>query len=138
MTGLIADGSEVKRVPSYLRVVRVPLKVGTVRLVLPAKITHIKRTQAVAPVKQQEAAKPVSAIVPVAPAQAGANSGLININKADSATLAKMPGMSAQKAEAAVQYREQNGPFKDCKSLKNVKGIGAKTVEKLLSVCTVE
>lgn len=138
VTGLIADGSEVKRVPSYLRVVRVPLKVGTVRLVLPAKITHIKRTQAVAPVKQQEAAKPVSAIVPVAPAQAGANSGLININKADSATLAKMPGMSAQKAEAAVQYREQNGPFKDCKSLKNVKGIGAKTVEKLLSVCTVE
>ena len=62
----------------------------------------------------------------------------ININTADEATLAKMPGMTVAKAKAAVEHRKAKGPFKSCKSLQDVKGIGKKTVDKLLSVCTVE
>ena len=49
-----------------------------------------------------------------------------------------MPGMNQNKAHAAIADRNANGPFRSCDELTRVKGIGKKTVEKLLSVCTVE
>lgn len=86
----------------------------------------------------QSAPTPAAAPTPVAAPTPAAQSGRININVADEATLAAMPGMSAKKAQAAVQYRNANGPFKSCENLSDVKGIGEKTVKKLLDVCTVE
>lgn len=74
----------------------------------------------------------------VQPASTASAAGKVNINVADVNALAKMPGMSAKKAQAAIAHREQNGPFKSCNALEDVKGIGKKTVEKLLSVCTVQ
>lgn len=71
--------------------------------------------------------------VPAAAAQ-----GRININLANAAQLAAMPGMSASKAEAAIQHRQANGPFKSCRAITDVKGIGVKTFEKLQSVCITE
>ncbi|MBQ0834155.1 ComEA family DNA-binding protein [Marinobacter sp.] len=55
---------------------------------------------------------------------------VININSADAVTLANLDGIGASKAEAIVAYREANGPFQAPKDLSNVKGIGARTVEK--------
>ena len=74
-------------------------------------------------------------VAPSAPTQVG---GAININTADEATLAAMPGMNATKAKAAIADRNANGPFQSCADLTRVKGIGQKTVDKLLSSCTVE
>ncbi|MBQ9394697.1 MAG: helix-hairpin-helix domain-containing protein [Proteobacteria bacterium] len=68
--------------------------------------------------------------------QPAAQGGVININVASASQLASMPGMDQKKADAAIEYRSTNGPFASCKDLQKVKGIGAKTVEKLLSVCT--
>ncbi|MFA5623608.1 MAG: helix-hairpin-helix domain-containing protein [Bradymonadales bacterium] len=61
----------------------------------------------------------------------------VNINTADEATLASLPGMSAAKARALISHREANGRFADCKRITDVKGIGVKTYEKLASRCAV-
>lgn len=56
--------------------------------------------------------------------------GLVNINQADAPTLAsELKGVGDKKAEAIVNYRTQNGPFKSVDDLQNVKGISVKTIE---------
>lgn len=55
----------------------------------------------------------------------------VDINRADADTLAaEMTGIGESKAAAIVAYRDANGPFQRIDDLVNVKGIGAKTVEK--------
>ncbi|SHK30417.1 competence protein ComEA [Marinobacter antarcticus] len=62
----------------------------------------------------------------------------ININLADAATLSSLNGIGDSKAEAIVAYREANGPFETTQDLSNVKGIGARTVEKNAERLTVK
>lgn len=59
-----------------------------------------------------------------------AQSASININTANSTSLATLSGIGQSKAEAIVEYREANGPFASTQDLANVKGIGPRTVEK--------
>jgi competence protein ComEA len=61
----------------------------------------------------------------------------VNINTATARELAALKGIGPAKAEAIVQYREKNGPFKSVNDLGKVKGLGAKTVEKLGKEITV-
>ena len=63
---------------------------------------------------------------------------LLHLNKADAVSLTSLPGIGPSKAEAIVQYREENGPFKDVKDLMNVPGIGEKTYEQLEPLITVK
>jgi len=60
----------------------------------------------------------------------------ININTADAATLEKLPGISAKTAQAIVEYRQTNGPFRSIQDLDPIKGIGPKTLEKLAGQVT--
>lgn len=62
----------------------------------------------------------------------------ININKADVATLATLPGIGPFKAQSILTYREENGQFQTIDDLKNVSGIGDKTFEKLKDAITVK
>ncbi|QSB10262.1 helix-hairpin-helix domain-containing protein [Lysinibacillus sp. FSL K6-0075] len=62
----------------------------------------------------------------------------ININKADVATLATLPGIGPSKAQSILTYREENGHFQTIDDLKNVSGIGDKTFEKLKDAITVK
>ncbi|MGN6223038.1 ComEA family DNA-binding protein [Pseudoxanthomonas sp.] len=55
----------------------------------------------------------------------------VNINTADAATLQTvLIGIGQAKAEAIIEYRKTNGPFKSAEELAMVKGIGLKTVER--------
>ncbi len=55
----------------------------------------------------------------------------VNVNTADVATLDRvLIGIGPSKAEAIVQYRKENGPFKSMDQLIDVKGIGLATLEK--------
>ena len=57
--------------------------------------------------------------------------GPVNVNTADAKTIAKeLHGVGAAKAEMIVAYREANGPFTNADQLRQIKGIGKKTVER--------
>lgn len=55
----------------------------------------------------------------------------VNINTADSDTLRTLDGIGPAMAERIINYRNENGSYKSVEDLKNVKGIGDKTFEKL-------
>lgn len=56
--------------------------------------------------------------------------GPVDVNTADAKTLAKeLDGIGMAKAQAIVEHRKANGPFKSAEDLARVKGIGQKTVE---------
>ena len=56
---------------------------------------------------------------------------LLNINTASTKELQTLPNIGPQMAQRIVDYRKQHGRFASVDALQNVKGIGAKTVEKL-------
>ncbi|MED4055611.1 helix-hairpin-helix domain-containing protein [Niallia taxi] len=66
------------------------------------------------------------------------DAALVNINEADSSQLLTLPGIGEAKASAIMEYREQNGGFKDAAELKEISGIGEKTFEKLKELITVK
>ena len=61
----------------------------------------------------------------------------IDINKAPVSELVKINGIGNAKAQAIVDYREQNGSFKSVDDLTLVQGIGEKTLERLRPQVTV-
>ena len=67
---------------------------------------------------------------------AAAFAGLVNINTADMEALESLPHIGPAKAAAIIEYRK-NHHFNSIDELANVKGIGAKTVEKLKSLITI-
>ena len=55
--------------------------------------------------------------------QKGGN-GKVNINTANQSELDSLPGIGPSLAERIIEYREENGNFKNIEDLQNVKGIG--------------
>lgn len=62
----------------------------------------------------------------------------ININLADAATLQALTGIGPTYAARIVQYRLENGLFRDVEDLINIRGIGPVTMQKLRPYVTVE
>ena len=71
-------------------------------------------------------------------ASGGSPSGVVNINSADAAQLSMLPRVGPKAAERIIAYRTEHGPFKKTSDLLQVKGIGAKTFERLSQYITVE
>ncbi len=64
---------------------------------------------------------------------AAASAGPVNINTADAPTLAdELHGVGPVVAERIVQWRERNGAFTDAAQLTEVRGVGAKTLQRNL------
>ncbi|PCF35771.1 competence protein ComEA [Staphylococcus delphini] len=61
----------------------------------------------------------------------------VNLNTADEKELTQIPGIGPSKAQTIIKHREENGPFQSVENLKDVKGIGEKTFEKLKDYLTV-
>ena len=60
----------------------------------------------------------------------GAWAGPVNVNTADASTLAsELDGIGPAKAEAIVEYRQKNGPFRTPEDLLKVQGIGERVLE---------
>ncbi|MCJ8006897.1 helix-hairpin-helix domain-containing protein [Lederbergia wuyishanensis] len=62
----------------------------------------------------------------------------VNLNKANSSELETLPGIGPSKAAAIIEFREQNGPFKQIEDLQKISGIGPKTFERLQDLITVK
>lgn len=87
--------------------------------------------------KQKTPQPAASGQVAGAAVQSPAVSGLININTADLSALDTLPGIGPSKAQTIIDYRNEKGPFKSINDLKNVKGIGDSTFQKLKSKITI-
>jgi competence protein ComEA len=60
-----------------------------------------------------------------------ANAAPVDINTADAVTLDKsLKGIGPKTAQAIVDYRAKNGPFKSVDELTKVKGVGKATIDK--------
>ena len=62
---------------------------------------------------------------------------LVDINKADVKTLAKLKGVGEVKAKAIVNYRKKIGKFTSLEQLKKIKGIGEKVIIENKSKLTI-
>jgi competence protein ComEA len=71
------------------------------------------------------------ASAPSSPAASDGSSGPIDLNTADLAELQTLPGVGPTLAQRIVDFRTQNGPFASVEGLREVKGIGPATFEKL-------
>lgn len=71
-------------------------------------------------------------VQPVAVAKQGAviSQEKINLNTASIDQLQQLNGVGLKKAQAIIDYRQQQGKFKNIEDLNNVKGIGPKIFEK--------
>ena len=63
--------------------------------------------------------------------QAVSKDGKINLNTATSEQLQTISGIGAKRAEDIIAYRESHGGFQSVDDLKNVSGIGDKTLDKI-------
>lgn len=64
--------------------------------------------------------------------------GKININTAYAELLDTLPGIGPVLAQRIVDYREQNGPFRDVSELSMVEGIGNEKLIGIYDLVTVE
>jgi competence protein ComEA len=64
-------------------------------------------------------------------AYAGLAFAAVNINSATKEQLESLDGVGPVKAQAIIDYRKKNGPFKKLEDVKNVDGIGEATYDKI-------
>ena len=88
----------------------------------------------------------LSVMTPVfaTPANAGTESSAtaqtlsVNLNKASSEELQKVPGIGPALAKRIIEFRKENGPFSRVQDLLKVRGIGEKSLKKLAPYLTVK
>jgi competence protein ComEA len=61
----------------------------------------------------------------------------VNINRAEAWLLEALPGIGKVRAQAIIEYRRQNGPFRNINELIKVEDIGTSTYEKIKHLITV-
>ena len=61
----------------------------------------------------------------------------ININRAEAWLLDALPQIGPARAQAIIDYRQENGPFRSIDEITNVEGIGTATYEQLKDLITV-
>ncbi len=61
----------------------------------------------------------------------------VDINTADATALQSLPGIGPAKAEAIIEWREDNGGFQHVRDMRNVTGIGPRTYEQIRDRVTV-
>jgi len=64
--------------------------------------------------------------------EAYSRDGKVDINSADAVALCSLPGIGEAKAAAIIAWRNEHGGFSHIEELLLVKGIGEKTLQKLL------
>ena len=72
------------------------------------------------------------------PERQGLDNGLVDLNRAGSEELQRLPGIGPTRAESIVEHRSVNGPFQSVEELLAVAGIGPSTLEGLRDLVAVE
>ncbi len=74
---------------------------------------------------------------PASGARSAGVDGRLDINRADSVSLLRLPGIGPSLAGRIIAYRKRNGPFRRAEELVRVPGIGPATMAKLGGRVTV-
>jgi competence protein ComEA len=84
-------------------------------------------------------ASPTPATVTASPVVQDANAKTVNINTSSAQEISDvLVGVGMKRAEQIVELREQLGGFTEVEQLLDVKGIGAKTLEKNRAFITIK
>src|SRR5882672_11154931 len=75
--------------------------------------------------------KKVALLFAVLLAYAGVALAVVNVNSATKEQLEQLEGVGPVKAQAIVDYRKKNGPFKSLEDVKKVDGVGDATYDKI-------
>jgi competence protein ComEA len=100
----------------------------------PAEVAAFEKFLRVATADSMSAPAPAHAqaqIISVAPAR-------VDLNAATYNDLVRLPGIGPVMAQRIIDFRAANGAFKRLQDLRKVKGIGAKTYEKLAPLLVVK
>lgn len=62
----------------------------------------------------------------------------INLNRSEAWLLDALPGIGPDRAQAIVDYRNQNGPFRKIEDLLKVESIGESTLDRIRDLITIE
>src|SRR5699024_7842251 len=68
----------------------------------------------------------------------GGDTNQINLNMATVDELSTLNGIGPKKAQAIIDYREENGPFQQVEDIMNVTGIGEKTLDSFKDDITIK
>lgn len=102
----------------------------------PATIANLRGLVSVdAPAAPVENTAAATSRAPIAAATG--NRERVDINAADEAGLARLPGIGAAQAHAILEHRNAHGPFASCEALLQVSGIGPATLAGLVDHCVV-
>lgn len=61
----------------------------------------------------------------------------VNLNSATKDELVALPGIGPSKAQAIIDYRTQNGPFRSVDEIRKVRGIGEKLFQQIKPELTI-
>lgn len=70
-------------------------------------------------------------------AGSGSGKGLIDLNTASAELLETLPGIGQVRAQAILEYRKRNGPFRSVEQVTGVEGIGPNTYQQIQDLVTV-
>ena len=70
------------------------------------------------------------------PSPTDAAPGRVDVNTADAEALDTVPGIGPALAARIIAYREQNGAFRSAAEVQNVRGIGPRSIERMLPYLT--
>lgn len=100
-----------------------------------ADLTAVNLARAVVDGEQIHVPVPGEALAPATGGDGaggvGGGTGLVDVNRADAATLETLPGVGPVLAQRIVAWREEYGPFRHVDDLGEVSGIGPKVLEGL-------
>ena len=101
-----------------------PVGSGTPLVSVPSTVPEAPLTP---PPQEQRAREPLRQAAPVA----------LDVNRAKQEDLEQLPGIGPVLARRIVEYRESQGAFEDVEQLRQVKGIGKKTFERIRTFVVV-